>query len=169
MPYTIETFKGDITQTNTEAIVNAANNEFWMGSGVAGAIKSAGGKVIEEEAVKKGPVMPGEVVYTGAGRLPLKYVIHAAVMGQDLKTNDKLIRQTTVASLSVADKLGVESIAFPAFGTGVGGFPMKACAYIMVRAVKGFAPRAQNLKRVQFCLFDELGYRLFTDEVNKKD
>jgi len=169
MPYTIETVKGDITQTDTEAIVNAANNEFWMGSGVAGAIKSAGGVVIEEEAMKKGPVMPGEAVYTGAGRLPLKYVIHAAVMGQDLKTNDKLIRQATVASLSVADKLGVESIAFPAFGTGVGGFPMKACAYIMVRAVKGFASLAQKLKRVQFCLFDELGYRLFTDEVNKKD
>ncbi|MBN1211461.1 MAG: macro domain-containing protein [candidate division Zixibacteria bacterium] len=169
MPYTIETVKGDITKTNTEAIVNAANNEFWMGSGVAGAIKSAGGEVIEEEAMKKGPVMPGEAVYTGAGRLPLKLVIHAAVMGQDLKTSDKLIRRATVASLSLADKLGVESVAFPAFGTGVGGFPMKACAYIMVQAAKGFASRAQKLKRVQFCLFDELGYRLFTDEVNKKD
>jgi O-acetyl-ADP-ribose deacetylase (regulator of RNase III) len=168
MTYKIETVKGDITQTDTEIIVNAANNEFWMGSGVAGAIKRAGGEVIEEEAMKKGPVMPGEAVYTGAGRLPLKYVIHAAVMGQDLRTSDKLIRRATVASLSLADKLGAASIAFPAFGTGVGGFPIKACAHIMVQAVKGYAPMAQNLKKVQFCLFDDLGYRLFTDEVNKK-
>ncbi len=168
MSYIIEMIKGDITKTNTDAIVNAANNEFWMGAGVAGAIKRAGGEIIEEEAMKKGPVMPGQAVYTGAGRLAFKYVIHAAVMGQDLKTSDKLIRQATVASLSLADKLGVKSLAFPAFGTGVGGFPIKACAYIMVRAVKGFESLVENIQRVQFCLFDDMAYRLFTDEINKK-
>ncbi len=113
MPLTIEIVKGDITRTNTQAIVNAANNHFWMGSGVAGAIKSAGGEIIEQEAVKKGPVMPGEAVYTSAGRLPFKVIIHAAVMGQDLHTTDKYIRQATISSLNIAETLKLESICIP--------------------------------------------------------
>ncbi|MCK4302274.1 MAG: macro domain-containing protein [candidate division Zixibacteria bacterium] len=131
MAFEIEVVRGDITGADVAAIVNAANNELWMGAGVAGAIKRAGGKVIESEAVAKGPIMPGEAVYTGAGKLPFKVVIHAAVMGQDLRTSDKLIRQATIASLNIVEKLKIESIAFPAFGTGVGGFPMTACANIM--------------------------------------
>lgn len=165
MPYVIEVVRGDITRADTEAIVNAANNEFWMGAGVAGAIKRAGGEVIELEAVKKGPVMPGEAVYTGAGRLPFKAVIHAAVMGQDLRTSDELIRQATIASLNIAEKLKIESVAFPAFGTGVGGFPMTACAYIMIKAARGYQSLAKNIKRVQFCLFDELGHKVFSDRL----
>lgn len=161
MPYEIEIIKGDITQTDTEAIVNAANNQFWMGSGVAGAIKAAGGDIIEKEAIKKGPVVPGEAVYTGAGRLRFKAVIHAAVMGQDLRTSDKLIRQATVSSLRIADRLSLNSIALPAFGTGVGGFPMKACANLMVAVVRGYQSQATTLSRVQFCLFDELGRTAF--------
>jgi len=164
----IEVICGDITQTNTEAIVNAANNHLWMGSGVAGAIKKNGGDVIEEEAMAKGPVVPGEAVFTGAGRLPFKYVIHGAVMGQDLRTTDRLIRQTTIACLNVAEKLGIESLAFPAFGTGVGGFPMKACANLMVDAVRTWGDLAKNVKRVQFCLFDEVGYGLFKATVTRR-
>jgi len=165
VPIKLEVVKGDITAADTEAIVNAANNEFWMGSGVAGAIKRHGGQVIEEEAMHKGPVMPGEAVYTGAGRLRFKYVIHAAVMGQDLRTSDRLIRRATIAALSLAEKLGLKSLALPAFGTGVGGFPMKACANIMVKAVRGFESQVVNLQRVQFCLFDDTGYRLFLQVV----
>ncbi|TET96006.1 MAG: Appr-1-p processing protein [Candidatus Zixiibacteriota bacterium] len=165
MSYVIEVVRGDITRADTEAIVNAANNQFWMGAGVAGAIKRAGGEVIETEAVKKGPVMPGEAVYTGAGRLPFKAVIHAAVVGQDLRTSDELIRQATIASLNIAEKLKIESVAFPAFGTGVGGFPMTACANIMIKAVRGYQSLAKNIKRVQFCLFDELGYKVFSDRL----
>ena len=86
MSLRIEVVRGDITKADTEMIVNAANNNFWMGSGVAGAIKAAGGEGIEQEAMAKGPVMPGEAIYTGAGRLPYRGVIHAAVMGQDLRT-----------------------------------------------------------------------------------
>lgn len=168
MSFEIEIVQGDITQANTQAIVNAANNEFWMGSGVAGAIKKAGGQVIEEEAMAKGPVMPGEAVYTGAGQLPLKYVVHAAVMGQDLRTTDKLIRQATVASLNIAEKLGVESIAFPAFGTGVGGFPMTACANLMVGVVWAYRDTAEKIRRVQFCLFDDLGMKCFGDALKKR-
>lgn len=169
MPIQIEIVKGDITRANTEVIVNAANNEFWMGAGVAGAIKRAGGDVIEQEAMAKGPVMPGQAVYTGAGQLRFKYVIHAAVMGQDLRTNDKLIRQATIASLNIAEKLGVESIAFPAFGTGVGGFPLTACANLMTGVVRAYGSTTKSLKRVQFCLFDDGAFGIFKKAAGKKD
>ena len=168
MAYTIEVVKGDITQADTEVIVNAANNEFWMGSGVAGAIKRAGGDVIEQEAMAKGPVMPGEAVFTGAGRLPFKYVVHAAVMGQDLRTSDKLIRRSTIASLTIADNLGVLSITLPAFGTGVGGFPVQACANIMTTAARAFSDQAKHLQRVQFCLVDDVGYTVFRNTVGEE-
>lgn len=167
MPFLIEIVKRDITQTDTEAIVNAANNRLWMGSGVAGAIKAAGGKSIEEQAIAKGPILPGEAVFTGAGTLRFKAVIHAAVMGQDLRVSDKLIRQATVSSLNVAEQLGLTSIAFPAFGTGVGGFPMRACAHLMIHTVDGYQPLAKSLQRVQFCLFDEYGELLFQETLAK--
>jgi O-acetyl-ADP-ribose deacetylase (regulator of RNase III) len=167
MSFRIEIVRGDITLTDTEAIVNAANNHFWMGSGVAGAIKAAGGQTIEEQAVAKGPVLPGQSVFTGAGSLRFKYIIHAAVMGQDLRTSDKLIRQATVSSLNVAEQLGLKSIAFPAFGTGVGGFPMLACARIMTHTVDGYQQMAKTLERVQFCLFDEYGLSLFQEAQRK--
>jgi O-acetyl-ADP-ribose deacetylase (regulator of RNase III) len=113
--------------------------------------------------------MPGEAIYTSAGKLRFKYVIHAAVMGQDLRTTDKLIRQATIASLNIAEKLGIKSIAFPAFGTGVGGFPMTACAYVITRAVVAYREKCHNIERVQFCLFDELGYKCFSDAMRKED
>ncbi|MFH1685957.1 MAG: macro domain-containing protein [bacterium] len=167
MAFEIEVVKGDIVTASVEAIVNAANNEFWMGGGVAGAIKAAGGQVIEEEAMRKGPIMPGGAVAGPAGTLPYKYVLHAAVMGQDLRTNARLIRQSTVATMNLAEKLKLKSIAFPAFGTGVGGFPMAACANIMTTTVKGYQGLAKNLKRVQFCLFDALGYQAFKKAVEE--
>lgn len=165
MQVTLEVVRGDITQTDTDAIVNAANNEFWMGAGVAGTIKQAGGDVIEREAIAKGPAIPGEAVYTTAGRLRFRYVIHAAVMGQNLRTSDKLIRQSTIAALRVADELKCGSVALPAFGTGVGGFPIKACATIMVTAARAFGEKAAHLTRIQFCLFDDVGYKMFRDTV----
>lgn len=168
MPITLTIAQGDITTADTEAIVNAANNRFWMGSGVAGAIKAAGGEVIEQEAVKKGPVIPGEAVATTAGTLRFKYVIHAAVMGQDLRTSDKLVRQATVSSLVLADKLQVRSLAFPAFGTGVGGFPIKACARIMATVVRNYGDMTQHLERVVFYLFDDVAYTVFKEELEKE-
>ena len=117
-----EVVEGDITSLDVDAIVNAANDHLWMGAGVAGAIKRAGGEEIEREAVAKGPIPIGTAVATGAGRLQARYVVHGAVMGQDLRTNAELVEQTTLSCLAVADKLGCESLALPAFGTGVGGF-----------------------------------------------
>src|SRR5438445_2628739 len=130
----ITVVEGDITRIAAEAIANAANTRLWMGSGVAGALKRAGGEEIEREAIAKGPIEPGDAVATGAGRLRSRYVIHGAVMGQDLKTDAGLIERTTRRCLEVADGLGCASIALPAFGTGVGGFPLDECARIMVSA-----------------------------------
>lgn len=171
MPYKIEIVEGDITKADVEAIVNAANNEFWMGSGVAGAIKRAGGQIVEKEAMAKGPKMPGDAVYSTAGSLPYKVVIHAAVMGQNLKTDARLISKATVASLNIAEELNIKSIAFPAFGTGVGRFPMQACAFNMINAVRGYEEKSKSLERVQFCLFDSFGKALFQnylDEVENR-
>lgn len=168
MPASLEVVKGDITQADTRVIVNAANNEFWMGSGVAGAIKAAGGEVVESEAMAKGPVMPGEVIHTTAGKLRFAYVFHAAVMGQDLRTNAQLIRTCTLGSLNLADKLKLESIALPAFGTGVGQFPVKACGNLMITTAWAFRSQLKNVKRIQFCLFDDVAYKLFSDILKQK-
>ncbi len=144
---------GDITALEVDAIANAANNALWMGAGVAGAIKRAGGEEIEREAVAKGPIEVGEAVATGAGRLPAKWVIHGAVMGQDLRTDAALVRRTTESCLRVADEVGARSLALPAFGTGVGGFPLDECARIMVEAVRGYDP--SSLEQVVFAVFGE--------------
>jgi O-acetyl-ADP-ribose deacetylase len=147
----LEVVHGDITALEVDAIANAANNHLWMGAGVAGAIKRAGGEEIEREAVQLGPIDVGDAVATSAGRLPTRWVIHGAVMGQDLQTNADLVRRTTERCLRVADELGAESLALPAFGTGVGGFPLEECARIMVEAARSHESR--SLKRVVFAVF----------------
>jgi len=154
--------QGDIAQQEADAIVNAANNHLWMGAGVAGAIKRAGGREIETEAVAKGPIPIGEAAVTGAGRLKARYVIHAAVMGQDLRTDADKIRRSTQATLRRADELGLKSIAFPALGTGVGGFSLDECARVMLDAVEAHAAAGTtSLERVIFVLYDALAYEAF--------
>ncbi len=149
---TFEVVDGDIAALAVDAVANAANNGLWMGSGVAGALKRAGGEEIEREAVAKGPIEVGDAVATGAGRLPARWVIHAAVMGQDLQSRaPDAIRRATRRTLEVADGLGAESLALPAFGTGVGGFPLDECARIMVAEARAFEP--QTLRRVVFAVF----------------
>ncbi|MBC7107522.1 MAG: macro domain-containing protein [Methanomassiliicoccales archaeon] len=152
---TVRVLRGDITEMETEAIVNAANNMLWMGAGVAGAIKKKGGKEIEEEALSKGPIPVGEAIVTGAGRLKAKYVIHAASMGQDLKTDAKKIASCTLASLKRADELGIKSISFPAIGTGVGGFSIDEAAEVMINTIIDYIKRGTGLQLIQFTLFDE--------------
>jgi O-acetyl-ADP-ribose deacetylase (regulator of RNase III) len=116
--------QGDITRVKADALVNAANNHLWMGGGVAGALKREGGPEVEAEALAKGPIPVGEAAVTTAGRLPARYVIHAAVMGQDLRTDADKIQRATRNSLLRADEIGIKTVAFPALGTGVGGFPL---------------------------------------------
>ena len=162
----IEVYKGDITRLELDALVNTANNRLWMGGGVAGALKWAGGEEIEAEAVKKGPIPIGEAAVTGAGKLKAKYIIHAAVMGQDLKTDAEKIRQATRNSLLRGDELGIKSIAFPALGTGVGGFPLGECARIMISEVRQYSAGKTRLERVVFVLYDEPACQAFKQELD---
>jgi len=161
MPLKINIRQGDITAADSEAIVNAANNHLWMGSGVAGAIKRKGGDVIEREAMARGPVRVGEAVATTAGKLPFKYVIHAVGMGQDLLTNETIVREVTRNSVLLADKLSLKSLAFPAIGTGVGGMELSACAIAMIGAVREIEPALKSLNRVDFVLFDTASLEIF--------
>jgi len=160
---TLEIADGDLAAEATDAVVNAANNHFWMGGGVAGALKARGGQLIEGEAMARGPVEPGECVITSAGRLPARYVIHAAVMGQDLQTSAALIERATRNSLELAASHQLTSAAFPAFGTGVGGFPPAECAQIMLRAIAAHARTATPLRRVRLVLFGQAMYRTFAE------
>ena len=143
--------EGDIAALAVDAVANAANDHLWMGAGVAGAIKRAGGEEIEREAVGKGPVQIGDAVATAAGRLPARWVIHAAVMSQDLVTSADAIRRATRRTLEVAEEVGAESLALPAFGTGVGGFPLDECARIMVEEARRFEPR--SLRKVILAVY----------------
>ncbi len=155
--------EGDITELATDAIVNAANNHFWMGAGVAGAIKRRGGEEIEIEAVTQGPRPVGEAIVTSAGRLKARYVIHAAVMGQDLATDAEKIQAATYNALLRAHELGLKSIALPALGTGVGGFSLESAAKIMYQAVGKFLQDHPDtsLEEVVFCLFGKEAYNAF--------
>ncbi len=147
----IEVIHGDITKLEVEAIVNAANTRLIMGGGVAGAIKRAGGKEIEEEAVRQGPIKIGSAVVTSAGRLKAKYVIHSPTMELDFKTDEGKVRLAMIAALKKAEELKVKSIAFPALGTGVGGLPKDLAAKIMVEELKKHLDSGKSsLKRVVF-------------------
>jgi len=159
----LEVRQGDIAAVEADAIANAANDALWMGAGVAGALKRAGGEEIEREAMAQGPIELGAAVATTAGRLRARYVVHGAVMGQDLRTDAELVRRTTRACLELADRLGCTSLALPAFGTGVGGFPLEECARIMVEEARGFA--ATTLQKVIFAVFGRGAYDVFSSVV----
>lgn len=163
----VEVVKGDITDQDVDAIVNAANNHLWMGAGVAGAIKKKGGQEIETEAVRQGPVDIGAAVITTGGNLKAKFVIHAAGMGQDLRTDKEKVRLATRSSLKLAEENMVGTLAFPAIGTGVGGFSMYQCAQIMINESIDFLSESKTLKLVRFVLFDDAGFQSYEEELRK--
>ena len=163
----VEIVEGDITKQDVDAVVNAANNHFWMGSGVAGAIKKKGGQEIETEAVKQGQVEVGGAVITSGGTLTARHVIHAAGTGQDLKTDEEKVRKTTKASLQLAEENRLESIAFPAIGTGVGGLPMHLCAQIMLYESITFLTESKHLKTIRFVLFGNESFTVFEYELRR--
>jgi len=157
---------GDITELRVDAIVNAANNQLLMGGGVAGAIKKKGGKVIEEEAVKKGPIEIGEAIATGAGELAVKYIIHAATMSMNFQTDEIKIRNACKNSLDLAEELKIGSIAFPALGCGTGGFGFLASAKIMAQEVlKYLRQEDTSLKEIIFCLYNQEALEVFKQGV----
>ncbi|MCY4617332.1 MAG: macro domain-containing protein [Chloroflexi bacterium] len=157
----IEIIQGDITKQEVDAIVNAANNHLWMGAGTAGAIVRAGGREIEDEAIRQGPIGVGEAVVTGPGNLACQHVIHAAAMGQDLHTSADKIRSSTDNALKRAEELGVASIAFPALGTGVGGFDYEHAAQIMLEVCLSHSGGNRSLRTVRFVLFDQRAFEAF--------
>ena len=139
--------KEDVTKILCDTIVNPANSGGYMGGGVAGVIKRAGGTVIEKEAVAQAPIPIGKAVTTEAGNLSCKAVIHAPTMTQPAeKTNEENVRAATKAALVCADKNGYESIAFPGMGTGVGRVPLDIAASVMVETIREF--KAKSLKKV---------------------
>lgn len=158
----LEILQGDISEIKADVLVNAANNHLYMGAGVAGALKRRGGVEIEKEAVSKGPIEIGGAVETAAGRLNAKYIIHAAVMGMDFETNENYMRKATKNTLLLADKLNVKTIAFPALGTGVGGFPLDKCAEIMFDEIIEFdKEKNNNIERVIIVLYSKKAFDEF--------
>lgn len=165
---TISLWQGDISDLGVDAVVNAANSHLWMGAGVAGALKRKGGACIEQDAMDQGPVAVGEAVITAAGTLPAGHVIHAAVMGQDLKTDLSKVREATHNSLGLLVKEGLTSIALPAFGTGVGGLSVPEVAFVMVDESIAFLGNCEAKIDVTFALFDTLSYAAFDLALNQR-
>ncbi|GIV05118.1 MAG: hypothetical protein KatS3mg016_0693 [Fimbriimonadales bacterium] len=149
----IEVLEADITEQAVDAIVNAANNDLILGGGVAGAIARKGGPSIQEECRQHGPIQVGEAAITGAGDLPARYVIHAASMRLGGTATAESIRSSVAHSLQLAETHGVESLAVPAVGMGIAGFPLNEGARIMMETLKAHIDAGANLKRVRFCLF----------------
>ncbi|RLG04020.1 MAG: O-acetyl-ADP-ribose deacetylase [Thaumarchaeota archaeon] len=164
---TIELVKGDITELEVDAIVNAANSRLKMGGGVAGAILRKGGWSIQEECDKIGYCPVGGAVITGAGKLKARYVIHAVGPRMGEGDEDRKLRDATLNSLKLAEKHGVRSIAFPAISTGIFGFPKDRCAKIMLRAAVEHLRKGSGIKRVIFCLYDDETYRIFSEELER--
>lgn len=165
----IRVVQGDLTEIEADALVNAANNQLWMGGGVAGALKRKGGKSIETEAISKGPIPIGEAVITAGGNLSAKFVIHAAGMGTDLRTDKDKIRNATYNALKRAHEAKLRSIAFPSIGTGVGGFSMQRAAELMLGTTLSFLRNepGTSIERITFVLYNDTGYRTFAKELMK--
>src|SRR5260370_9741536 len=152
---------GDLTEVDADAIVNAANNDLILGGGVAGAIRVNGGRTIQEECNRIGAIALGEAAITGAGRLKARHVIHAASMRLGESTSEENLRAATRNALSRADENSLKSIAFPAIGTGIAGFPIERCAQVMLKEVRTHLKGPTTLERVEFVLFDRPSLEVF--------
>ena len=157
----IQLWHGDICDLEVDAIVNAATTSLWMSTGVGGAIKHRGGDGVEFEAVRLGPAPLGSAVVTGAGRLACRYVIHAVSLGPDRRTSAAAIEAATRSAMREADRLGCETVAFPALGTGVGGFPLDEAAEITLRVVRQELAAGSTIARVIFALRGAAPYAAF--------
>ncbi len=153
--------RGDITGAKVDAIVNAANNDLMLGAGVAGAIRTKGGPEIQAECNRVGPIQLGEAAITGGGKLPARFVIHAASMRLGGTTTEPNLRASVRNSLKRAAERGLESIAFPAIGTGVAGFPMDRCAQVTLEEIRDHLSGPTSLKRVEIVLFDQPALEIF--------
>lgn len=157
----IELWNGDICDLEVDAIVNAANLSLWMSTGVGGAIKRAGGDEIEFSAVRQGPVTLGSAISTTAGRLAARAVIHAVSLDRDRRTSGAVIESAVRSAMARAREMQATSIAFPALGTGVGGFPLAEAARITVGTVRSELAESPSIEHVIFALRGAAAYQAF--------
>lgn len=157
----LELLDGDLTEMDTDAIVNAANAQLILGGGVAGAINRKGGPEIQEECNKIGGTFVGGAAITTAGYLKAKHVIHAVGPRMGEGDEDQKLKNTTLNSLKVADENHLKSISFPAISTGIFGFPIGRCAEIMLKTTIDYLEGQTGLEKVVFCLFGRDSYEVF--------
>jgi O-acetyl-ADP-ribose deacetylase (regulator of RNase III) len=164
----LELIEGDITEMQTDAIVNAANAQLVLGGGVAGAIRKKGGPTIQQECYEKGETFVGGAVITTGGNLKAKYVIHAVGPRMGEGNEDEKLKNATLNSLKVADENNLKSISFPAISTGIFGFPISRCAEIMLKTAIEYLKSQTSLEKVVFCLFGQESYQVFENQLNKE-
>ena len=153
--------QGDLTEMDVDAIVNAANNDLQLGGGVAGAIRRKGGDAIQRECNEIGSIPIGGAAITIGGNLKARHVIHAASMQLGGQTTARALRASTAHSLRIAAERGLATIAFPAVGTGIAGFPLRECAEIMLREIVEHLKGATSLQKIYFVLFDQPALEIF--------
>jgi O-acetyl-ADP-ribose deacetylase (regulator of RNase III) len=163
----IEFVEGDITEMDTDAIVNAANATLQLGAGVAGAIRRKGGPKIQEECDKIGGTFVGGAVITTGGNLKARYVIHAVGPRMGEGNEDEKLKNATLNSLKVAEENKLKSVAFPAISTGIFGFPLDRCAQIMLSTTIEYLKGKTDIKQVVFCLFGRESLEIFLNELEK--
>lgn len=172
----IKVLKGDITEQNTEAIVNAANSGLLGGGGVDGAIHRAGGPQILEECkqirAKQGTCPTGEAVITSGGNLTAKYVIHTVgpVWRGGNHDEAKLLGNAYWNSLKLAREKGIRSIAFPSISTGAYSYPTAKAAEVAVKTVFEFASKNTMPEEIRFVLFSDRDMKIYQEtweEYNK--
>lgn len=164
----VEVVRGDLTLADTDAIVNAANNDLQLGGGVAGAIARRGGPSIQAACDRIGAINVGDAAITPGGKLKARWVIHAASMRLGGRTTAEALRNSTRKSLELAEQNGLASIAFPAIGTGIAHFPIDQCARIMIEEVAAHCRGNTTLKEVQFVLFGEDAETAFRQEAERQ-
>jgi O-acetyl-ADP-ribose deacetylase (regulator of RNase III) len=157
----IRLVQGDITEMNTEVIVNAANAHLILGGGVAGAIKRKGGSKIQEECNKIGGTFVGGAVITTGGNLKAKYVIHAVGPRMGEGNEREKLKNAILNSLKLMDNRKLRSISFPAISTGIFGYPIEDCAQIMISTVKEYLKGVTQINEVIFCLFTKSDFEVF--------
>ena len=166
--HVLELLDGDITEMDTDAIVNAANAQLVLGGGVAGAIRRKGGPKIQAECDKIGGTFVGGAVITTGGKLKARHVIHAVGPRMGEGNEDHKLRNATLNSLKVADENRLKSIAFPAVSTGIFGFPIERCAAIMLGTTIEYLKGQTGLQKVVFCLFGRDSYDVFANQLEQE-
>ncbi len=163
----LELLEGDITALRVDAIVNAANPDLKLGTGVAGAIVQKAGPSIQKECNRIGGTPVGTAVLTGAGELEAKHVIHAVGPRKGEGDEDRKLASAVRASLALADRHGLRSIALPAISTGNFGFPMDRCARVTLTEIHRYLQGGTKLDRVVVCLYGDEAFTTFRQELRR--